>query len=73
MFKNFLVKKMLKSQGASDEQAELIIKIMEKNPSLFQQIATEIKTKVDGGMSQQEAAMQVMMAHEAELKQLAQN
>lgn len=73
MFKNFLVKKMLKSQGASEEQAELIIKIMEKNPGLFQQIAAEIKTKVDGGMPQQEAAMQVMMAHEAELKQLAHN
>ncbi len=70
MFKNFLMKKMIQRQGASPEQAEMIVKVMEKNPALFQQIAEEIQVKVKSGQDQQAAALAVMMAHQAELQKL---
>ncbi len=70
MFGNFLLKQMLKRQGISDEQAESVLKMVEKNPGLFQQIALEIKEKVKSGKSEQEAAVEVMAAHQEELKKL---
>lgn len=70
MFKNFFMRKLMKAKGASDEQIDMILKVVEKNPDLFKQIAAEIEAKVKGGMSQEAAAMEVMMAHQAELKQL---
>ena len=73
MFQNFLIKKMLRSQGATPEQAEMVAKLMSKNPDLFKQIAEEIQVKIKAGQSQQEAAMQVMLAHQTELQKLAQN
>ena len=73
MFQDFLAKKLLKRQGISDEQAEQVLKIVKQNPALFQQIATEIKAKVAAGKPEQEAAMEVMMAHQAELAKLKQD
>lgn len=70
MFKEFFLKKMLRSRGVNNEQADLILKIMNKNPDLFKQIAAEIEAKVKSGQSQQEAAMAVMQAHQAELQKL---
>jgi hypothetical protein len=70
MFKNFFMRKLMKAKGASDEQVDLILKVVEKNPDLFKQIAGEIEAKVKGGMNQETAAMEVMVAHQAELKQL---
>lgn len=61
---------MLRSRGVNNEQADLILKIMNKNPDLFKQIAAEIEAKVKSGQSQQEAAMAVMQAHQAELQKL---
>lgn len=71
MFKNFLLKKMLASQGVPEAQLDMIIAMMEKNPQLFEEIAKEIQEKVKGGMDQQAAAMQVMQKHEGELKKLS--
>lgn len=70
MFKEFLMKKMLKAKGASDDQINMILKLVEKNPELFQKIAGEIDAKVKGGQNQEQAAMEVMMAHQEELKGL---
>ena len=70
MFKNFLLKKMLRSQGIPEAQIDMVINMMEKNPELFKKIAEEIKTKIDGGMDQQTASMQIMKKYESELKKL---
>jgi hypothetical protein len=70
MFKNFLMKKMLKAQGVPEAQIDMVVNMMEKNPELFKTIAAEIQAKVKGGMDQMQASMEVMTKYEAELKKL---
>jgi hypothetical protein len=70
MFQNFLLKKMLRTQGVPEAQIEMFITMIEKNPEFFKTIATEIQEKVKGGMSQIDAGMEVMKKHEEELKKL---
>lgn len=70
MFQNFLLKKMLKSQGIPEAQINMFISMIEKNPELFKKIALEIQEKVKGGMSQNDAGMEVMKKYEGELKAL---
>ena len=67
---NFIFKSLIKKQlkDVPEEQIDLIIAAMEKNPALFQKLAEDIKAKVSSGMSQQEAAMAVMAMHGDELK-----
>jgi hypothetical protein len=72
MFQNFLLKKMLRTQGVPEAQIEMLVTMIEKNPELFKVIATEIQEKVKGGMSQMDAGMEVMKKYEPELKKLAQ-
>jgi hypothetical protein len=71
-FKDLLLKKMLKSQlkGMPEAQQNMIISAVEKNPKLFEDIAKEVQEKIKGGMDQQAATMQVMMAHQKELQDL---
>ena len=71
MFKNFLLKKMLKSQLKEVPEAEQdkIIKMVEKNPKLFHTIAKEAQDKIKGGKDQMTAMMEVMQNHQEELKQ----
>jgi len=71
MFKNFLIKKMLRTQGVPPEQIDMILNMMEKNPELFKTITEEIQVKIKGGMDQNTASMQVMQKHETELRKLA--
>lgn len=71
MFKNFLLKKMLRTQGIPEAQIDMVIGMMEKNPELFKKIAEEIKIKINEGMDQQSASMQVMQKYQEELKKLA--
>jgi hypothetical protein len=61
---------MLKAKGVSDEQIDMFLKMMEKDPDLFQKIALEIKAKVDSGMNEMEAGREVMQKYEKELKNL---
>ena len=61
---------MLRTQGVPEAQIDMFIKMMEKNPELFKNIATETKSKMDSGMDQQTASMQVMKKYEQELKKL---
>lgn len=70
MFKNFLLKKMLRMQGVPEAQVDMFIKMMEKDPKLFENIAKEVKEKMDKGMDQQSASMEVMKKYENELKKL---
>lgn len=67
---NFLMKAMLKKQmkGVPEAEQEKFLALIEKNPEFFMKIAQEVQEKTKGGMSQQDAVMTVMKAHEAELK-----
>lgn len=70
MFQNFLLKKMLRTQGVPEAQIDMFINMMEKNPELFKTIAEEIKAKMDSGVDQNTASMEVMKKYEGELKKL---
>ncbi|MCF7834195.1 MAG: hypothetical protein K9L98_02445 [Candidatus Pacebacteria bacterium] len=61
---------MLSSKGVPEDQINMILNLMEKNPELFQKIAKEIEEKVKGGMDQTMASMSVMKKYEAELKNI---
>lgn len=69
---NFLMKKLLKSKmkDVPEAEQEKIFALLEKNPALFQKIATEAQEKIKSGMNQQDAMMLVMRAHEGELKEI---
>jgi len=61
---------MLRLQGAPEAQIEMFVRMMEKNPTLFQNITAEIQEKVKSGIDQQTASLQVMKKYEEELKKL---
>ncbi len=69
---NFIFKAMLKKQlkGVPDDQIDMIIAAMEKNPDFFKTLADKIKAKMDAGVSQQDAAMEVMTENGEELKRI---
>jgi hypothetical protein len=71
MLKNFLLKTMLRKQGVPEEQVDMVLNMMEKNPELFKTIVGEIQHKVKSGMDQNTASMEVMKKYESELKKLA--
>lgn len=72
MFKEFLMKKMLKSQlkGMPEAEQERVIKVVLENPELFEKIGKEIQEKIKGGMDQTHASMAVMQKYQNELKKL---
>jgi len=72
---NFFLKTLLKRQlkGLPDDQIEMFITIIEKNPEMFKKIAEEIQVKVNLGMGQQDAAMKVMESHRTELEGILKN
>ncbi len=70
MIKDFLMRKMLKSQGVPEGQIDQLVNIVNKNPELFKKIAEEVQVKVKSGKPQMEATMEVMKNYEAELKKL---
>ena len=71
MFQNFLLKKMLRTKGVPEAQIDMFINMMEKNPELFEKIAEKTKAKMDSGMSEQQASMEIMKKYEKELRKLA--
>jgi len=72
MLKNFLMKKMMAKQmkGVPPEEQERIMKAVQENPELFQKIGVEIQEKIKEGKDQMSAAMEVMQAHQEELKKV---
>lgn len=73
MFKKFLIKKMLKKQGVPEEQQEMVLTMMEKDPDLFKKIAKEIEEKKKGGMNEMYASMAVMKKYQAQIQKLMQS
>lgn len=67
---NFMMKKLLQSKMKNVPQAEQdkIFALLEKNPQLFQTIATKSQEKMKQGMSQMDAVKAVIQEHESELK-----
>lgn len=72
MIKNFLVRKLIESKmkDVPKEQKELILTLVEKNPELFQTIASEVEVEMKGGKDQMAATMAVMQRHQGELQTL---
>ena len=72
MFKEFLLKQMIKRQlkGVPEHEVDRIIGLVEKNPELFKKIGDEIQAKVKSGRSQMAASMEVMRAHQSELQKV---
>jgi DNA-binding transcriptional MerR regulator len=70
MFKNFLLKKMLKSQGVPEEQIDMVLSMMEKDPELFKKIAEEVQEKIKSGQDQMAASMEVMRKYQDQIKKL---
>ena len=69
---SFGVKKMMAKQlaGLPQDQQDMLIKLITENPVFFQQIAKEVQDKAASGKDQQAAVMEVMRAHEDELRKL---
>ena len=61
---------MMKSKGVPQDQADMIVGMVEKNPALFEKIAVEAQAKMKQGKDQMTAMMEVMQAHQDELKKL---
>ena len=74
MFKEFLLKQMIKKQlkGMPEAEIDRIVGIVSKNPDFFKKIGDEIEKKVKSGRSQTAATMEVMRAHQSELQKMMQ-
>jgi hypothetical protein len=74
MFKKFVLKKLLgsklKAAGVSDDQMDMILELVEKNPDFFKKIQNEVEVKKKQGVSEQAAMMTVMREHQAELQKI---
>ncbi len=74
MFKKFVLKKLLgsklKAAGVSDDQMDMILELVEKNPDFFKKIQNEVEMKKKQGISEQAAMMTVMREHQAELQKI---
>jgi len=70
MLKEFFIKKMLKSKGVPDDQADMMLGLINKDPALFHQIAEEVQDKLKNGGDQMAVTMEVMKKHETRLKEL---
>lgn len=70
MFKNFIIKKMLKKQGLPDAQIDMFLKMMEKDPDLFTKIAKEMEEGIKQGEDRMAVGMRVMKKYENDLKKL---
>ena len=46
MFKNYILKKMLRTQGVPEAQIDMVLNMMEKDPELFKKISLEIQEKI---------------------------
>ena len=70
MFKDFLIRKMLKQQlkGVPESEQEKMISLIMNNPELFKKIAEEVQVKVKSGQDQMSAVMEVMKLHKEELE-----
>lgn len=69
--KNFAVKKLIQSQlkNVPEDQRQLIMEMVEKDPKLFEKIAKEMQEELKrNGNNQMAAAMKVLPKYQAELQ-----
>ena len=71
---NFIMKQAMKSQlkNVPKDQQEKIMELIDKNPEFFTQIAEKVKKKMDSGMPQMTAVMEVMQENKEELQKMMQ-
>lgn len=72
MFKNFLMKKMLKAKGVPEAQIDMVLTLMEKDPELFKTIAAETQALIKGGKNEMMASMEIMRKYQSRIQQLMQ-
>lgn len=68
--KNFAVKKLLETQlkNVPEDQKEMIMHMVEKDPALFEKIAKELQAEMKtNGNNQMAAAMKVLPKYQAEI------
>ncbi len=68
--KNFAMKKMLQSQmkDAPDDQKEMIMEMLDKDPKLFEKIAKEMQAELkSNGNNQMAAAQKVLPKYQKEI------
>jgi uncharacterized protein YdcH (DUF465 family) len=70
MFQEFLMKKMLKAKGVPEDQVDLIMTLVAKNPELFKKIMEEIQAKIKGGQDQMQASQEVMLKYKDEIQKI---
>ena len=73
MIKKFLAKKMMKMKGVPEEQQEMLLALMEKDPELFKNMQDEIKALTDGGMNDFYASQKVALKYKDRLQKLMSN
>lgn len=73
MLKEFFTKQILKYQlkDVPEDQRNMIMALVEKNPELFKKIGEEVQEKTKAGADQMMATMMVMKKYERELRALA--
>lgn len=71
---NFLMKKLMERQlkGVPEDQKQMIMTMIEKDPKLFEKIAKEIKEKTKAGVDQFTASTSVMMKYKTDIQKLMQ-
>ena len=74
IIKKFFLKNAAKigTKNLPKDQQELILKIVEANPELFEKIATEIKALTDQGKPEMYASFEVMQKYQKELQTIMQ-
>lgn len=72
MFKEFLIRKLIASKLGNMPKAEQekIVRLVTKNPKLFEEIAMKIKTKTDAGANQMMATTTVMKEYQKQIQKL---
>lgn len=72
MFKNFMLKQMLKSKmkGMPEAQQAKLLSAIEKNPDFFKKIGEEVEKRKKSGQDEMSATMTVMREHQSELQKI---
>ncbi len=67
--KNFAMKKLLEKQlkNVPEDQREMIMTMMEKDPALFEKIAKEMQEEMKKGGNQMAVAMKVLPKYQKEI------
>lgn len=69
MLKKFLMKQAMKAQlkGIPQEQQDMLLDMVERNPAFFENLAKEMQEGVKQGKDQQAVMMELMNKHKDEL------